>query len=157
MASPKTAAVASVHRASSSPSFPRSSGDAGEAVEVVRPVSSVLASLAGRGGEERSWRLVVIRFWCFWWSWSPSSASLLRPAVVATGVGVWSWLGAGGGWPGRQRVGWLFGGSGEQALWSCSFIVLGFRRAAADGSAVFYKVWRRFLPGGRRYGNSGVV
>jgi hypothetical protein len=157
MASPKTAAVASVYRASSSPSFPRSSGDAGEAVEVVRPVSSVLASLAGRGGEGRSWWLVVIRFWCLWWRWFSSSACLLWLAVAAWGAA------AGGSWV-QVVVG--PGGASSAGRWAVlGRWCCGRARSSRLGSvarrrtalAAIYDMWRCSFPGGSRYGDGGEV
>lgn len=91
-------------------------------------------------------------WWCVWWS---SSSSLLQPAVVARGAAVCRLFAGAGGGPGWRRVGGKMGGAVEMALWPCAFNVLGFRRAAADSSAVVYMVWRCFLPGGRWYGGSG--
>ena len=82
---------------------------------------------------------------------------MLRPAVEARGAGVWRLSAGVVGGPGWRRVGGKIGGSVERALRPCMFNVFGFRRAAADGSAVFYKAWRCLLPGGRRYGGSGVT
>ena len=139
------------------PLLPRFGGNAGEVVKVFRRGSSSwLVSLAVRGGLGRSCWVEVFSFWwrCGWWS---SSSSLLWPAVVARGAGAWRLSAGVGGGPGWRRVGGKWGGAVERALRPCTFIVFGFRRAAADGSAVIYKAWRCLLPGGRRYGGAGVA
>ena len=68
----------------------------------------------------------------------------------------WRWLVAGAGGPCRGGGGWLLGGGGELLLWSSSFIEARFRRLRRTASAAVYKAWRWLLPGGSRYGISGV-
>ena len=87
LASPKTAAVAPVDRASSSPSFPRSGLGAGEVVECCvgpSPLSVLLwPAVAARGEADGGG---CVRFWCWWFGWLPSSTLLLWPALVARGA-----------------------------------------------------------------------
>ena len=103
-------------------------------------------------GTKRRFFMLASRVW-WWWRWF-SSATLLRPAVAARGVVVWR-VGVLGGWPGRCGGDGKMGGLWKQVLWLCAFIELGVRRVAAAGSAVYYNMWRCFLPREWRYGVSG--
>ena len=82
---------------------------------------------------------------------------LLRTAVVAGGAA------AGGGWwlmlvvlGGAEAAGrWVEAGSGCCGRARSSR--LGFVAWRRTASAAIYNVWRRLLPGGSRYGVSGIV
>ena len=109
---------------------------------------SIFASPAGRGGEGRRWWLWAICFWWWFCRWSSSSATLLRPALVARGAasaGVWamrlvgldgvasagSWVELGRGCRGRVRS-------------ATSYSVARRRMTLA---AVFYMWWLLFAGG----------
>jgi hypothetical protein len=158
MASPKTAAVALVNRASpSSPSFPRSGLGAGEVVEVRRAWISVSAPPAGLGGEERSrWRS-AFPFGCWWVWWSSSSTFQLRPALVARGAASGGGAGLvvvdlGGAVPAGR---WVVAGGGCCGR-ACS-ATLGSVLQRRTAPAAIYMLWRHLLPGGKRYGGAAVA
>jgi hypothetical protein len=157
MASPKTAAVALVYRASSSsPSFPRSGLGAGEVVEVRRAWIFVSASPAGLGGEGRSgWRSASL--FGGRWFWFSSSTLQLRPAVVARGAASGDGVGLvvvvlGGGAPAGR---WVVAGSG--CCGRARSARLGSVLQRRTTSAAIYKLWRRRVPGGTRYSGTAVA
>ena len=152
----ETVAMAAVVELLSSPSVPRSGVVAGEVVEVVRQVSSSCSvPLAVRGGEGRIGWAVLICFCCCWLWWS--SSWLLRPAVEAWGAA----LGGGAGLVVVDLGGAASAGRRVVAGSGCC----GRARSARLGSvllrrtapAAIYELWRRLLPGGKRYGGAAVA
>ena len=115
---------------------------------------SVRAPLAGRGGEER----------CGRWLWScfclqvVSVVAFVASALAGHGgvrSSAWRWCEVDDGGPGRSGAGWKKGGTGVLALGLCAFIVSKLRRVRRTALAAIYKVWRRSLSGGSRYGSAG--
>jgi hypothetical protein len=141
------------------PSFPRSSFVfvAGEVVKVLcRGRLSAFPPPAGRGGEEWKWWSFVFRF-VGGGAGVPSSTFQLRPAMVARGAASGGGVGLvvvdlGGAASAGRRV---VAGSG----------CCGRARSARLGSvlqrwtapAAIYELWRRLLPGGKRYGGAAVA
>jgi hypothetical protein len=73
------------------------------------------------------------------------------------GSGGWRWLVAGVGGHGWCGGGWKMGEAGSSCCGRARSSRLGFVAGRRTATAVIYNVWRRHLPGGWRYGDSGIV